>query len=146
MLVWFQVWAELEHCSVVTGLVRIGKNTPRRRGCTWPIENGDKTLLSEFEIIVFFLSTPVTEKFIWYFCLVQWVVIREGQALVKAICIMVAVLFGNVPGRDWKYTLFLHNGNPEFCFSANDLQTSLLIRRGWPPTSARQADAEEGLY
>lgn len=73
-------------------------------------------------------------------------VIRGGQALVKAICIMVAVLFGNVLWRDWKYTLFQQNGNAELCFSANDQQTSMLIRRGWPPTSARQADAEEGLY
>lgn len=59
---------------------------------------------------------------------------------------MVAVLFGNVLGRGWKSTLFQHNGNAELCFSANDQQTSLLIRRGGPPTSARQADAEEGLY
>lgn len=73
-------------------------------------------------------------------------VIRGGQALVKAICTMVAVLFGNVLGRDWKYTLFQQSGNAELCFSANDQQTLLLLRRGWPPTFAGQADAEEGLY
>lgn len=59
---------------------------------------------------------------------------------------MVAVLFRNVLGRDWKHALFQQNGNAEVRFSANDRQTSLPIRRGWPSTSARQADAEEGLY
>lgn len=47
-----------------TGLVRIGENASRRRDCTGPTENEEKTLFSEFEITVFFLSTPVTEKFI----------------------------------------------------------------------------------
>lgn len=32
--------------------------------CPGPTENGEKTLFSEFEINVVFLSTPVTEKFI----------------------------------------------------------------------------------
>lgn len=59
---------------------------------------------------------------------------------------MVAVLFRIVLRRDAKRAGFQPKGTSEVRVSANDQQPSPPLGHGWPPTSARQADAEEGLY